>query len=84
MRFADAHAVRAAAGREVCVTDWLSIDQRRIDTFAEATGDLQWIHVADGGLQLIFAVTVEIEGGSKPALVAESVVRRYPKPEATR
>lgn len=26
-------------------TGWVTIDQRRIDTFAEATGDHQWIHV---------------------------------------
>lgn len=32
-------------GREVCVSDWVTVDQHRIDTFAEATGDRQWIHV---------------------------------------
>lgn len=32
-------------GREVGVSDWVTIDQARIDTFAEATGDYQWIHV---------------------------------------
>ena len=43
--FQNADDVRHGVGREVCVTDWLTIDQRRIDTFAEATGDFQWIHV---------------------------------------
>jgi acyl dehydratase len=129
----------------------MTIGQERIDLFAEATGDFQWIHVdarraaesspyggtiahgfltlsllgkfyedylpyalpfcdigvnyglnkvrftnpvranarvrgrfvlakvdeVDGGLQPTFVVTVEIEGQPKPALVAESVVRRY-------
>jgi acyl dehydratase len=37
--------VRAAVGRELGTTDWLEITQERVDTFAEATGDHQWIHV---------------------------------------
>ncbi len=32
-------------GRQFGPTDWLTIDQARIDQFAEATGDHQWIHV---------------------------------------
>jgi acyl dehydratase len=35
----------ALAGSEIGVSDWLTIDQARIDLFAEATGDRQWIHV---------------------------------------
>jgi len=151
VRFDHANDVRAHVGREVCVTDWISIGQERIDKFAEATGDFQWIHVdversaksspyggtiahgfltlsllgkfyedylsyalpfcemglnyglnkvrftnpvrvdskvrgrfvlvnvqdVDGGLQLTFSVTVEIDGQDKPACVVESVVRRY-------
>lgn len=150
--------LRRAVGREVCTTDWLAIDQRRIDLFAEATGDFQWIHVdpvraaadspyggtiahgfltlsllgqwyedylpealpfcdmglnyglnklrftrpvpvdsrvrgrfvlagvddVSGGLQLHFTVSVEIEGSDKPALVAESLVRRLFRKEAAR
>jgi acyl dehydratase len=38
-------AVLAAEGRELGTTEWIAVDQRRIDTFAEATGDHQWIHV---------------------------------------
>lgn len=150
-RFQDLDDVRSHVGREVCVTDWVTVDQKRIDLFAQATGDFQWIHVdvarsanaspyggtiahgfltlsllgkfyedylpyalpfcdigvnyglnkvrftnpvrADSrvrgrfvlakvddvpdGLQAAFVVTVEIEGQPKPALVAESVVRRY-------
>ena len=35
----------AAVGQELGVSDWLEIDQKRIDLFADATGDHQWIHV---------------------------------------
>jgi acyl dehydratase len=34
-----------AVGRHLGYSEWLEIDQRRIDLFAEATGDHQWIHV---------------------------------------
>ncbi|MGV9413927.1 MaoC family dehydratase [Nocardia sp. NPDC003693] len=37
--------LRAAVGTEIGVSEWISIDQDRIDRFAEATGDHQWIHV---------------------------------------
>ncbi|MEV0546093.1 MaoC family dehydratase [Nocardia salmonicida] len=43
--FADFDAVRAAVGTELGPSEWVTIDQRRIDLFAEATGDHQWIHV---------------------------------------
>jgi len=32
-------------GKEVALTDWLTVTQERIDTFAAASGDDQWIHV---------------------------------------
>lgn len=38
-------AMRGLAGQEIGVSDWIEVDQERIDTFAEATGDFQWIHV---------------------------------------
>ena len=34
-----------AAGADLGTSDWLEIDQDRIDRFADATGDHQWIHV---------------------------------------
>lgn len=37
--------VAAASGEDLGSTDWVTIDQARVDTFAEATGDHQWIHV---------------------------------------
>jgi acyl dehydratase len=150
LRFEKPNDVFAAVGHEICLSEWFSVDQPRIDKFAEATGDFQWIHVdveraksspyggtiahgfltlsllggfyepylqhafpfcdlglnyglnkvrftapvrtgsrvrgrivlakveeIPGGLQLISNITIEIEGQEKPALVAESVVRRY-------
>jgi acyl dehydratase len=140
--------LQARVGQEIGVSDWITVDQRRIDQFADATGDHQWIHVdveraragpfgapvahgfltlsllpemaasafaiddtrmgvnyglnrvrfpspvpvdsrlrghfkllgyepLDGGAQMTFEVTMEREGASKPACVAESVVRRF-------
>ncbi|MEU1908047.1 MaoC family dehydratase [Streptomyces hygroscopicus] len=137
-----------AVDEELGPSDWLEIDQKRVDLFADATGDHQWIHVdaekaaagpfgttiAHGyltlsllpsftpqllrvenvrmginyglnkvrfpspvpvgsrlraagrivevtevkdGVQMTLAVTMEREGGDKPACVAESVVRFY-------
>lgn len=37
--------IRAAKGSVLGTSDWLTIDQTRIDRFADATGDHQWIHV---------------------------------------
>jgi acyl dehydratase len=36
---------KALEGEEVGLSDWAVIDQHRIDQFAEATADHQWIHV---------------------------------------
>jgi acyl dehydratase len=38
-------SLRGLVGGELGVSDWLSVDQARIDQFAECTGDRQWIHV---------------------------------------
>jgi acyl dehydratase len=37
--------IKALAGRDLGHSDWLEITQERVNTFAEATGDHQWIHV---------------------------------------
>ena len=37
--------LQAMVGQHVAVSDWITIDQQRIDLFADATGDHQWIHV---------------------------------------
>jgi len=145
-----AEELRSLAGQEVAVGEWFTVEQARIDAFADATGDHQWIHqdverarrespfgstIAhgfltlsllswlshecfeirgdfrmrinyglnrvrfpapvlagarvrprfglqsmeefDGGYQVVWAVTMEIEASAKPALYAEWVVRLY-------
>jgi acyl dehydratase len=37
--------IKAAVGTEIGASEWIEITQARIDTFAEATCDEQWIHV---------------------------------------
>ena len=37
--------VLAAVGSDLGATDWITVSQERINTFADATGDHQWIHV---------------------------------------
>jgi acyl dehydratase len=146
--FSSPAELAAAVGTRIGTGDWVTVDQKRIDLFAEATGDHQWIHVdperaaegpfggtiahgyltlslipvlvqdvyrtegvrmgvnyglnkvrfpapvrsgsrvrasvtvlsaeeVSGGLQVTTQITVEIEGGAKPACVAETVVRLY-------
>jgi len=43
--FAHLAELAALVGQPLADSDWLLIDQSRIDQFAEATGDRQWIHV---------------------------------------
>lgn len=43
--FESSSALKDFVGREIAVTDWLTITQERIDVFAEATEDRQWIHI---------------------------------------
>jgi acyl dehydratase len=138
-------------GKKIGTSDWLTVDQERVNKFAEATGDFQWIHVnperaarefmaggtiahgyltlsllpglmqdilkvegvghginygsnkvrftnmvkvgsrvrahqslksvekrKDGGKQMTYEVTVEIEGQERPALIAETLGLMYP------
>ncbi|MCH4874647.1 MULTISPECIES: MaoC family dehydratase [Pseudomonas] len=43
--FSSAAQLLAAQGQDLGRTDWLELTQERINLFAEATGDHQWIHV---------------------------------------
>ncbi|CAM4230343.1 3-hydroxybutyryl-CoA dehydratase [Comamonas aquatilis] len=43
--FDSAASVLAAVGRQLGETEWVQISQERIQQFADATGDHQWIHV---------------------------------------
>lgn len=144
-------ALQSLVGTEIGTSEWWLIDQARIDKFAEATGDFQWIHVdpekakaskfgttiahgyltlsllagmrfqtfevtqtsmavnygmnkvrflapvpsgsqlrakyelanvnarSDGGLECTFKATVELEGATKPACIAETMSVYYPQ-----
>jgi acyl dehydratase len=37
--------IEQAVGEELGTSEWVTIDQRRVNQFADATGDHQWIHV---------------------------------------
>ncbi len=43
--FSDFSEFKAAAGTEIGDSEWIDITQERINLFAEATCDEQWIHV---------------------------------------
>ncbi|MFI9233182.1 MaoC family dehydratase [Streptomyces rimosus] len=43
--FGSLDELRNAVGEDLGTSDWLEIDQKRIDLFADTTGDHQWIHV---------------------------------------
>lgn len=37
--------IQSLVGQEIGHSEWVEIDQERVNTFADATGDHQWIHV---------------------------------------
>lgn len=43
--FENVESFTAAVGEDLGHSNWLDVDQQRINTFADATGDQQWIHV---------------------------------------
>jgi acyl dehydratase len=79
----DVRSLRDRIGEEIAVSDWIDVTQTRIDQFAEATDDRQWIHVdaeraavespfrstiAHGFLTLALASTLLRSAVSFPAL----------------
>ena len=75
-------------GQELGVSEWMTIDQQRINQFADFTGDHQWIHVdverarrespsgstiAHGFLTLSLAAALQYEIGIIPAGVSEAL-----------
>ena len=51
MTVVDLSQLGGLVGREVAISDWLVITQDRINAFADATDDHQWIHVDSGRAQ---------------------------------
>jgi acyl dehydratase len=45
VEFGSLEELATKVGQEIVVSDWLEVTQERIDLFADATGDHQWIHV---------------------------------------
>jgi acyl dehydratase len=43
--FSTPEEIEAAVGEEIGTSEWVEIDQVRVNQFADATGDHQWIHV---------------------------------------
>lgn len=43
--FASLEEMRALVGQEVALSDWVEMPQQRVNQFADATDDHQWIHV---------------------------------------
>lgn len=43
--FTSVSEIVSAVGEELGISDWVEITQQRVNQFAEATGDHQWIHV---------------------------------------
>lgn len=43
--FAQLSDLQALVGTQLGTSDWITVDQQRINLFADATGDHQWIHV---------------------------------------
>jgi acyl dehydratase len=75
-------------GKELGVSEWLVVDQRRIDEFAECTGDRNWIHVdverakrespfggpiAHGYLSLSLLASLAMEIGAIPPDAATAI-----------
>jgi len=59
MPLASLEEIRAKVGEEVGTSSWLTVDQARIDTFAEATEDQQYIHVdAEAAAKTPFGGTI--------------------------
>lgn len=43
--FESLQALKQHVGQEIGQSDWMVVDQARIDKFADATGDFNWVHV---------------------------------------
>ncbi len=80
--------IKQFVGRELGISEWITVDQERIDQFADCTGDHQWIHVdveragrespfgstiAHGYLTLSLIASWQIELGMIPAGVYQAL-----------
>lgn len=63
----------AEQGNEIGVSEWVTVQQDRIDTFADATGDHQWIHVDPQRTQAELGMTTIAHGYLTLSLVPKFV-----------
>jgi acyl dehydratase len=83
MPLAPLDAIRARVGEQVGVSDWLTIDQGRIDAFAEATEDRQFIHIdPEAAARTPFAGTIA-HGFLTLALLSRMAADAMLMPEGT-
>ena len=59
-------ALTALVGEEIGISPWLAVTQDTIDTFADATGDHQWVHVDPVRADLPLRTVVLIGDGDVP------------------
>lgn len=58
-RFMNPEEIKALVGQQVGTSDWVEMSQQRINTFAEATGDFQFIHIdAEAAAKTPFGGTI--------------------------
>ncbi len=84
----DVSTLEQFVGQELGVSDWLTVDQERINEFADCTGDHQWIHVdierakresplgstiVHGYLTLSLLAAMQMEMGTIPAGVSQAL-----------
>jgi acyl dehydratase len=84
----DVSTLEQFVGQELGVSSWLTVDQRRINEFADCTGDQQWIHVdverakrespsgstiAHGYLTLSLVATMQMGMGLVPTGISQAL-----------
>jgi acyl dehydratase len=76
--------IRARVGEEIGVSDWILVDQPRIDAFAEVTEDRQFIHIdPDGAAKTPFGGTVA-HGFLTLSLLSRMAADAMLRPEAVK
>jgi acyl dehydratase len=84
MPIASIEEIALKVGQEVGVSDWIEIDQARIDTFAEVTEDRQFIHIdPEAAAKTPFGGTVA-HGFLTLSLLSRMAADAMPIPEGVR
>lgn len=81
--FSDLESLQAQLGQEIATTGWMPVEQGRINLFADATGDHQWIHLdAERAAQGPFGTTIAhgfLTLSLIPAMLESSMTIEGPK-----